>query len=128
MAFNPFKKKDAPKKKKAPKADVQGAPEAVSADSVTSAPLGTSVIRHMHVSEKSSMGNADGHYTFVVSPGATKPQVAKEVEKRYHVSVRSVKIVNLPRKSRRVGRYTGFTSAVRKAVVMLKEGQSIATI
>ena len=131
MAFNLFKKDKKEPKKKAAKPVVSDAPQVQDAaeskgESAVPAPVGTgSVIKHMHVSEKSSYGNAVGQYTFVVTPNATKPQVATEVQKRYGVSVRSVKMVKLPSKSRRIGRYFGSRSGIKKAIVVLKEGQSI---
>ena len=131
MAFSLFgKKKEETKKKQAktpaPEAVVNDVPAAEAAP-VTAPATGPSVLRRMHVSEKSSRGHAMGQYTFVVDPSARKPEIAKAVENRYSVKVDSVKIINLPSKTKRVGRYFGPRAGVTKAVVVLAKGQSIAT-
>ena len=134
MPFGLFKKKDDKKKKKPAKQVAPSVPAAdVPEENGTSkaAPVvpvsGTSVLRHMHVSEKSSMGQAVGQYTFIVSPNASKSEIAKEVETRYGVSVRAVKVNKRKGKSRRIGRYQGVTGGIKKAVVVLAHGQTIAS-
>lgn len=87
---------------------------------------GISVLRHMHISEKSSRGQAMNQYTFIVTPRATKPEIAKEVASRYKVTVRSVHIMNRGGKSRRIGRQTGMTPGIKKAIVTIADGQTIA--
>ena len=130
MAFSLFgkKKKDTKKKepKQAPATDV--APVDVPAETNESKATitGPSVLRRMHVSEKSSRGQAMGQYTFIVDPSARKAEIAKAVETRYGVRVTAVKIVNLPSKSRRIGKYFGSKAGVTKAIVVLQKGQSIA--
>ncbi|HXV26727.1 MAG TPA: 50S ribosomal protein L23 [Candidatus Paceibacterota bacterium] len=130
MAFNLFKKKDKKEKKPAAPAQVEAATEAGEAGELVATPppvSGRSVIKRMHLSEKSSRVQAYNQYVFVVDKKATKPQVATEVHERYKVDVRSVKITKLPSKNMRVGLREGKTSGVTKAVVVLKAGQSIAT-
>jgi large subunit ribosomal protein L23 len=48
------------------------------------------------------------------------------VERAFKVEVTAVNVIRLPAKSRRIGRYTGHTPAIKKAIVTLKAGQSIA--
>ena len=48
-----------------------------------------------------------------------------EIEKRFNVKVVSVNTLNMVQKKRRVGRYTGLTTAYKKAYVKLAEGSSI---
>lgn len=135
MAFNLFGKKEKKEKKPAKQADV-AAPAEVTAPKKDepkpeSAPVmmqsGTNVLKHMHVSEKSSMGQAGGKYTFLVEPTATKNEIAKAVASRYNVQVTSVNIVRLRGKRRRIGRYTGSTKRRKKAIVTIGEGQQIAS-
>lgn len=122
MAFTLFKKKE-PKFK-----PVQEKAEPVQAASTPSlaAPAISSVLRHFFVSEKSARGQSLGQYTFVVAPTATKSDVKHAVQRAYKVSVAEVNIVRLPSKKRTIGRYRGTTSAIKKAIVTLKEGQTIA--
>lgn len=137
MAFGFLKKKDKKDEKKAmpeaadvvvPKDDVVATPEEKKSEvAVLTGPFsGVSVLRYAHVSEKSSRGQAMNQYTFVVTPNATKSEVAKEVAARYKVTVKSVNISNRGGKSRRVGRYTGTTGSLKKAMVTIADGQTIA--
>ena len=47
------------------------------------------------------------------------------MEKLFNVKVESVNTINVRPKKKRVGRYPGKTSKVKKAIVTLKEGSSI---
>ena len=77
------------------------------------------------VTEKSNDELQEGKYTFKVNKKATKVEIAKAVEKLFGVKVVNVNTVNAVQKKRRVGRYTGLTSAYKKAYVKLAEGSSI---
>jgi large subunit ribosomal protein L23 len=122
MAFNLFKKKEPKFKPTQEKAEVvQAAPT----PSLV-APATSSVLKHFFVSEKSARGQSLGQYTFVVAPRATKSDVKHAVQRAYKVSVTDVNMIRLPSKKRTVGRYQGTTSGIKKAIVTLKEGQTIA--
>jgi large subunit ribosomal protein L23 len=84
------------------------------------------VIRRVVVSEKSARGQAHNQYTFEVDRKATKTQVRDAVMRLFKVKVDSVNIVRLPAKHRRVGKYEGASSAMKKAIVTLKKGETIA--
>jgi large subunit ribosomal protein L23 len=64
-------------------------------------------------------------YTFQVAKDADKIQVRKAVEAIFHVDVTNVNILNTKPKKKRVGRFVGKTSAIKKAIVTVKEGQTI---
>lgn len=63
--------------------------------------------------------------TFSVATDANKVQIKQAVEKIFNVKVESVNTVNVKPKKKRVGRYTGKTNKVKKAIVKLREGSSI---
>jgi large subunit ribosomal protein L23 len=77
------------------------------------------------ITEKNTMLSALGQYTFEVDRRANKPLVKEAVEKIFKVDVTAVNVINVPPKTRRVGRSTGKTSPWKKAVVTLKPGQRI---
>ena len=77
------------------------------------------------ITEKSNDAMQEGKYTFKVAKNATKPEIAKAVEKLFNVKVESVNTINVRPKKKRVGRYPGKTNKVKKAIVTLKEGSSI---
>jgi large subunit ribosomal protein L23 len=77
------------------------------------------------ITEKNTMLSALGQYTFEVDRRANKPLGKEAVEKIFKVDVTAVNVINVPPKTRRVGRSTGKTSPWKKAVVTLKPGQRI---
>ena len=54
-----------------------------------------------------------------------KTQIKQAIESIFNVKVESVNTINVKPKKKRVGRYMGKTSKVKKAIVKLKEGSSI---
>ena len=77
------------------------------------------------ITEKNTMLSSLGRYTFEIDRRANKPLVKEAVEKIFKVDVTAVNVINVPSKTRRVGRSTGQTSPWKKAVVTLKPGQRI---
>ncbi len=83
------------------------------------------VVREPVITEKATRGMDQNQYTFVVDPRAAKPDIKAAVEQLFDVKVIGVSTMNPPRRTRRVGRFTGQRSKVKKAVVRLAEGNSI---
>ena len=78
------------------------------------------------ITEKSESLKANNNvYVFKVKKSANKTQIKNEVEKAFGVKVVNVNTVNAVQKKRRVGRYTGLTTAYKKAYVKLAEGSTI---
>ena len=78
------------------------------------------------ITEKSEALKANENvYVFKVLKKANKTQIKNEIEKQFGVKVVNVNTVNAVQKKRRVGRYTGLTTAYKKAYVKLAEGSSI---
>ncbi len=78
-----------------------------------------SVILRPVVTEESMQGVADKVYTFKVARDANKPEIAAAVESLFGVSVAKVNTINVRGHLRRYGRYEGYTSAYKKAIVTL---------
>ena len=83
------------------------------------------VIRKPLITEKATRSLELNQYTFEVDPRAAKPDIKAAVEKMFDVKVLGISTMNPPRKSRRVGRFSGKRPQVKKAVVRLAEGNSI---
>ena len=70
-----------------------------------------------------------GKYGFVVSTKANKIQIAKAVEHKFNVHVVEVKTITHHGKTktqfRKSGRFTGKTPGFKKAIITLKEGETI---
>ena len=77
------------------------------------------------VSEKSYAGIADGRYTFKVHPDAHRTQVRQAVEQLFGVHVERVNIVKVQPKPKRRGLFKGVRPGWKKAIVQLREGESI---
>lgn len=84
------------------------------------------IIKGPIVTEKSSdLLKEKNTITFSVDPKANKTQIKQAIEKVFNVKVESVNTVNVRPRKKRVGKYTGYTSKVKKAIVKLQEGSSI---
>ena len=78
------------------------------------------------ITEKTSMISANGDkIVFKVKKDANKTQIKQAIEKIYNVKVEKVNTINVKPKKKRVGRYTGTTSAYKKAIITLAEGSKI---
>ncbi len=77
------------------------------------------------VSEKSYDRMGEGIYQFKVLRSANKNQIKEAVEEIFDVSVTKVNTLNVTRKPKKRGVHKGFTSEWKKAIVTLKEGDSI---
>lgn len=78
-----------------------------------------------HITEKATDLSAKNQYIFKVFPGANKIQIKRAIEELYNVDVLGVKTIRVPRKPRRFGRFTGYRSGYKKAMVKIRQGQKI---
>ncbi len=93
---------------------------AASADSVA-----YRILTKPRITEKAHSALGLNKYIFQVSMDATKVLVKKSVEEVYGVTVVAVNTVTIPKKKRNFGKSSGFKSSMKKAIVTLKEGDSI---
>ena len=77
------------------------------------------------VSEKSYSLINDNKYTFKVHKDAHKTQVRQAVEQLFDVTVEAVNISKAPSKPKRRGMIKGRRPGWKKAVVQLRQGESI---
>ena len=77
------------------------------------------------VSEKSYSLIEDRKYSFRVHPDAHKTQVRQAVEELFDVKVQAVNIVQVRSKPKRRGMISGRRPGWKKAIVQLREGQTI---
>lgn len=68
---------------------------------------------------------SSNRYTFKVDRKANKIEIKKAVEAIFNVKVLSVNTINVLPKFKRMGKYEGYKSAYKKAIVKLAEGQKI---
>jgi len=83
------------------------------------------VLSSVHVTEKATGLEAENKYIFNVLPVANKNEIKKAIEDLYGVNVVNVRIINIPRKQRRLGRQKGWRKGYKKAIVRIEKGQRI---
>ena len=77
------------------------------------------------VSEKSYVLAAAGKYTFRVHADAHKTQIRQAVESLFDVGVLTVHTMSVKSKPKRRGQIHGRTRSWKKAIVQVREGDSI---
>ena len=78
------------------------------------------VIKKPIITESSMLAMDEKKYTFEVDGRAHKLLIKQAVEAEFEgVKVASVNTVNVKPKAKRVGKYTGYTNKVKKAIVTL---------
>lgn len=77
------------------------------------------LIKRPIITERSTMLMEEGKYVFEVDKRANKTEIRQAVEKLFGVKVANVHTMRTPGKKKRVGKYVGFTSEKKKAIVKL---------
>lgn len=83
------------------------------------------IVRPVVTEKSADQLDKHGKYTFVVARDANKIQIADAVEKLFNVEVRDVHTMRYRGKKRRVGRTVGQRASWKKAIVTLREGDTI---
>jgi len=84
------------------------------------------VILEPVVTEKSTRARQEkNQVSFVVARDATKIEIRNAVEKLFNVGVTAVRTMHVEGKMKRLGRFQGRRASWKKAIVTLKEGQTI---
>jgi large subunit ribosomal protein L23 len=77
------------------------------------------------VSEKSYVLSAANRYTFRVHPDAHKTQIRQAVQELFDVRVVEVRTLSVKSKPKRRGTVSGRTRTWKKAIVQLRQGDTI---
>ncbi len=84
------------------------------------------IVRLALITEKGTVQREKyNQYVFDVHPRANKIEIKKAIEAIFPVKVEQVRTQNHEGKKKRVGAFQGRRSSWKKAIVTLKEGQSI---
>ena len=83
------------------------------------------VVLAPHITEKSTLLSEQNAVVFRVACDATKPQIKAAVEALFNVSVTGVNTLNVKGKTKRWKGKPYTRSDVKKAIVTLKDGDSI---
>jgi large subunit ribosomal protein L23 len=77
------------------------------------------LIKRPIITERSTELMEEGKYVFEVDRRANKTEIRQAVEKLFGVEVAQVNTMRTPGKKKRVGKYAGYTSERKKAIVKL---------
>lgn len=79
------------------------------------------IIKRPVITEKTSELMAENKYVFEVDLRSNKTEIKDAIEAIFGVKVKNVNTIKMPAKPKRYGRYTGFTSVWKKAIITLTE-------
>lgn len=87
--------------------------------------LAWQILKTPHVTEKATRLSEGNQYVFNVYFRTNKTEIKKAIEDIFGVNVISVKIINIPKKRRRLGRIQGWKAGYKKAIVRIRKGEKI---
>jgi large subunit ribosomal protein L23 len=87
--------------------------------------LHRTIVRPLITEKSSAAYQARGEYTFEVHVDASKPQIRSAIEQLFGVKVTGVWTSNQRGKEKRMGKTVGKRPNWKKAIVTLKEGDTI---
>jgi large subunit ribosomal protein L23 len=82
-------------------------------------------IKALVYTEKSNQQLAGNKYHFQIDDSCNKGEVASLIKKVFGVEVTKVNIINTPNKTRKFKGIQGESKGFKKAIVTIKEGQTI---
>ena len=84
------------------------------------------IIQRPLLTEKiTNLAELNNQYAFEIAKNINKIEIKKAIEKRFNVTVLSVRTMLVRGKKRRMGRFEGKRAQWKKAIVSLKEGDTI---
>jgi len=81
---------------------------------------------HVATERSTALREANNEYIFEVENQANKHQIREAIESAFKVHVSQVRTMIVAGKPRRMGRFQGKTATWKKAIVRLRQGESIA--
>ncbi|MEA3293134.1 MAG: 50S ribosomal protein L23 [Patescibacteria group bacterium] len=83
------------------------------------------ILKSPHITEKASELIEVNQYIFKIYNQANKIEVKKAIEALYGINVLNVKIINVHRKRRKMGKTLGWKKGFKKAIIKIEKGQKI---
>jgi large subunit ribosomal protein L23 len=90
--------------------------------------LHRTIVRPLITEKTSAAYQNRGEYVFEVHPDATKSQIRNAIEQLFGVKVTGVWTMNVRGKEKRMGRNVGRRPNWKKAIVKLREGDTIEQV
>lgn len=83
------------------------------------------IIKYPIITDKATRLLQNNQYSFIVDRDSEKLTIKAAIEYLFNVKVIKINTCHLPRKKKRVGKYLGWKSQYKKAIVTLSEGDVI---
>lgn len=83
------------------------------------------IIKYPIITDKATRLLENNQYTFIVDRYSNKLLIKNAIEYLFSVKVTKINTCNLPKKQKRVGKYTGWKSQYKKAIVTLSKNDII---
>ena len=84
-----------------------------------------STIKQPILTDKTIRLTESRKYSFLVNLDSNKSEIKVAIENLFQVKIIKINTCNLPRKKKRVGKFTGWKAQYKKAIVTLSEGETI---
>lgn len=85
----------------------------------------TQIIKYPLITDKTTRLLENNQYSFVVDRYCDKLSIKASIENLFNVKIIKINTCRLPRKKKRVGKYSGWKPRYKKAIVTLLEGNVI---
>ena len=83
------------------------------------------IIKYPIITDKATRLLENNKYSFMVDRYSDKITIKTAIEYLFNVKVSNINTCNLPKKTKRVGKYLGLKPQYKKAIVTLSEGDII---
>lgn len=83
------------------------------------------IIKYPIITDKATRLLENNQYSFMVDRYSDKTIIKAAIEYLFNVKVVKINTCNLPKKKKRVGKYIGWKSQYKKAIITLSEGDVI---
>lgn len=83
------------------------------------------IIKYPIITDKATRLLENNQYSFIVDRNSNKIAIKTTIEYLFNVKVIKVNTCCLPRKKKRVGKYTGWKPQYKKAIISLSKGDVI---
>ena len=85
----------------------------------------TDIIKYPLITDKATRLLENNQYSIIVNPSSDKITIKAAIEYLFNVKVTKINTCQLPKKKKRVGKYLGWKSQYKKAIVTLADGDTI---
>lgn len=83
------------------------------------------IVKDPLITDKATRLLENNQYTFLVHLSANKLLIKEAIQNLFDVTVKKINTTNLPRKKKKVGKYIGWKSNYKKAIVTLSDNDTI---